>query len=81
MYLLLWSAIQEAKKRNISLFNFWGVIKDTDSHKHPWYGLSQFKKGFGGEEREFLHAQDIPLSMGYWKTYCIESASKLLKGY
>lgn len=81
MYLMLWSAVEEAKKRNMHYFNFWGVIKDSDSKSHPWYGLSLFKKGFGGEEKEFLHAQDLPLSFLYGKTWLIEYFSKLLKGY
>lgn len=81
MYAMLWEAIQIAKKRGMQTFNFWGVISEADSSSHPWYGLSLFKKGFGGEEKEFLHAQDIPLGFGYWKTYGVEYLSKLLKGY
>lgn len=81
MYLLLWEAILEAKRRGLTVFNFWGVTTEKDSPRHPWQGLSLFKTGFGGERKEFLHAQDIPLSSLYWKTYAIETASKFLKGY
>lgn len=81
MYLLLWEAILESKKRGLKIFNFWGVITDLDSKRHPWHGLSLFKKGFGGELKEFLHAQDISISILYWKTYIIELSSKILKGY
>lgn len=80
-YLLQWEIIQEVKKRKIPLYNFWGVVSESDSKRHPWQGLSLFKKGFGGERREFIHAHDLPLSIWYWKTYLIESISKIRKGY
>lgn len=80
MNLLLWEAILEAKKRGKKIFNFWGIAENI-SKSHPWYGLSLFKMGFGGEKREFLHAQDLPLNIWYWKTYLIELAAKIKKGY
>lgn len=79
-YLLQWKAILEAKKRGKALYNFWGIAPD-DKVGHPWAGLTLFKKGFGGEKVEFLHAQDLPLTIWYWKTYIIEYISKLRKGY
>lgn len=79
-YLLQWEAILEAKKRGKKLYNFWGIAP-LSSKNHPWKGLTLFKTGFGGEVREFLPSHDLPLSLWYWKTYLIESASKLLKGY
>lgn len=79
-YLLQWEAILEAKKRGKKWYNFWGIAPDNVKN-HPWQGLTLFKTGFGGEKREFLHAQDLPLNLWYWKTYSIEYATKLLKGY
>lgn len=79
-YLLQWEAILEAKRRGKKLYNFWGIVPE-DAKNHPWQGLTLFKTGFGGEKREFLHAQDLPLNLWYWKTYLIEYATKLLKGY
>ncbi|HSX40671.1 MAG TPA: peptidoglycan bridge formation glycyltransferase FemA/FemB family protein [Candidatus Saccharimonadales bacterium] len=80
MYLIQWHAIQEAKKRGVKLYNFWGIAPDVSS-RHPWSGLTLFKTGFGGEKKEFLRAQDLPLSLNYWKTYAIDSIFKKLKGY
>lgn len=79
-YLLQWEAILEAKKRGKRLYNFWGIAPPS-SKNHPWKGLTLFKTGFGGEVREFVPSHDLPLSPWYWKTYIIEHASKLLKGY
>ncbi len=79
-YVIQWEAIKEAKKRGKKLYNFWGV-SPTLSQKHPWYGLTLFKMGFGGQKEEFVHAQDKPLSPLYAKTFLIEYLTKIRKGY
>ena len=66
-----WNAIQEAKKRGKSHYNFWGV-EPTGNPKHPWFGLSLFKKGFGGNLRQFTGANDIPLKRRYHITRTFE---------
>lgn len=79
-YLIQWEAIKEAKRRGMQVYNFWGIAP-SDKQNHPWQGLTLFKTGFGGERKEFMHAQDVPLNLLYWKTYLIESFTKKLKGY
>src|SRR3972149_6800773 len=46
-YFLLWEIIKEAKKDGYRYFDFWGIAPNDDP-RHPWYGYSLFKKGFGG---------------------------------
>lgn len=79
-YLLQWEVIKEAQKRRLQYYNFWGIAPEGKKN-HPWQGLSLFKLGFGGERKEFIHAQDLPLSLFYWKTFCIDFLTKRLKGY
>lgn len=79
-YLLQWYAILEAKKREKRLYNFWGVAP-LDKPSHPWKGITLFKTGFGGERIEFIHAQDLPLNIFFWKTYLIELLTRWRKGY
>lgn len=79
-YLLQWEVIKEAKKRSKQIYNLWGISPE-DNHRHPWQGLTLFKKGFGGYKVEYLHSKDLPLSFLYCATYIIEQARKLLKGY
>ncbi|MBI2019126.1 peptidoglycan bridge formation glycyltransferase FemA/FemB family protein [Candidatus Daviesbacteria bacterium] len=57
-YLIQWEAIKEAKKRGFKRYNFWGVAPENDKD-HRFSGLSLFKRGFGGEDFEYLHAQDL----------------------
>lgn len=80
MHVIQWHAILEAKKRGLQLYNFWGIAEGAGP-KHPWSGLTLFKTGFGGEKKEFLRAQDLPLSKKYWKTHLIDRVTKKLKGY
>jgi lipid II:glycine glycyltransferase (peptidoglycan interpeptide bridge formation enzyme) len=74
-YLLQWEAIKEAKKRGCELYNFWGVVPEIEKN-HPWAGLSLFKKGFGGKEKEYVKTQDYILSPLYWLTYAFEELRK-----
>ncbi|MGH7202857.1 MAG: lipid II:glycine glycyltransferase FemX, partial [Candidatus Levyibacteriota bacterium] len=57
-YLIQWEAIKEAKKRGIEYYNFWGVAAEDQKH-HRFYTISIFKRGFGGEDTKYLHAQDL----------------------
>lgn len=77
-YLLVWKAILEAKRRNLKIFNFWGIAP-SDRPSHRFAGLTLFKKGFGGYEKVFLHAHDLPLSPAYLVNFFIESIRKRLR--
>ena len=74
--LLQWHVIREAKRRGLRFYNFWGVVPES-AVKHPWYGLSIFKRGFGGFEKHYVHAKDLVLSPRYWLTYTIETIRKI----
>ncbi len=48
-YLLHWRAMMMAHEEGCWNYDLWG-IPDNDSARHPWHGLAQFKRGFGGRE-------------------------------
>ncbi len=79
-YAIQWEAIREAKKRGMSVYNFWGIAPE-DKPNHPWRGITLFKKGFGGREVKFIHAHDLPVSPAYRLTRAIELVRKLFRGY
>lgn len=79
-YLLQWEAIKEAKKRGIKLYNFWGIA-DENNEKHPWRGITLFKKGFGGRQIQYIHAIDYPVSSLYRIPRGVETVRRILKGY
>lgn len=78
-YLLQWEAIKEAKKRGCKIYSFWGITP-TDSPRHPWAGLTLFKKGFGGYKKEYVKTQDLPLSRKYWINYLVERIRRSKRG-
>ncbi len=45
--LMIWTIIEEAKKRGFKKFDFWGIDEQR------WPGVTMFKKSFGGSETEF----------------------------
>ncbi|MEK7165657.1 MAG: peptidoglycan bridge formation glycyltransferase FemA/FemB family protein [Patescibacteria group bacterium] len=79
-HLLQWHAIKLAQKLGVEYYNFWGIAPLT-SNRHPWRGITLFKQGFGGEEKRFLHAHDLPLTPYYLVTYAVESFRKYTRGY
>jgi lipid II:glycine glycyltransferase (peptidoglycan interpeptide bridge formation enzyme) len=75
-YLIQWHVIQEAKRRGMYRYNFWGIAPSGARKEHPFYGITHFKKGFGGEEKDLMHCQDAPLSGKYWINWIIEMIRK-----
>ena len=79
-YLIQWKSIQESKRRKFANYNFFGIARE-DNPNHPWYGLSFFKKGFGGREQRWIHAQDLAIKPKYWLTYFYEFFERRSRGY
>lgn len=78
-YLIQWEAILEAKKRGMTRYNFWGVAP-LDKIDHRFAGLSLFKRGFGGEDFQYLPAQDLIINRPkYLLNYIIETLRKKLR--
>ncbi len=78
-YLIQWEAIKEAKRRGMARYNFWGVTRE-DQKDHRFYRLSIFKRGFGGKDMEYLHAQDLVVSrFRYILNLIVESLRKKIR--
>lgn len=75
-YYMQWEIIKEAKRRGKKFYNMWGIAK-TDDPNHRFAGVTLFKKGFGGERLDWLHAHDLPISIKYWITYVFETVRRL----
>jgi len=80
-YLMMFEAIKEAKKRGMQRFNFWGIVGE-DERNHPWFGLSNFKRGFGGKEIDLIHCKDLPIGFaGYTVSFLIDLIRKKIRRY
>ncbi len=74
--LLHLEAMRDARARGIKRYNFWGIVEENET-KHRFYGVSQFKRGFGVEALKYVPAHDLILKPGkYAITKLIESARK-----
>jgi lipid II:glycine glycyltransferase (peptidoglycan interpeptide bridge formation enzyme) len=77
-YLLQWQAIKEAKNRGCKYYNFWGIYPDNNP---KLAGVSQFKRGFGGYQKDLLPGQDLPLSWKYNLNCLVEKYRRRKRGY
>ncbi len=74
--LLHMEAMRDARERGIKRYNFWGIVGEDETW-HRFYGVSQFKRGFGVDELKYTPAHDIILEKGkYAFTKLIEDVRK-----
>ncbi len=65
-HMLQWQQIADAKARGFSWYDFGGIVPASDAvpeaaTTHPWFGISRFKRGFGGQERRFIGGRERPI--------------------
>ena len=77
--LLHMEAMRDARKRGVKRYSFWGIV-DEDDTKHRFYGVSQFKRGFGVDELKYTPAHDIVLEpRKYLMTKLIETVRRKVR--
>ncbi|MBP9718462.1 peptidoglycan bridge formation glycyltransferase FemA/FemB family protein [Candidatus Gracilibacteria bacterium] len=57
-YALQWEAMRHAKTRGMTSYDFLGIAPN-DEPNHPWQGITDFKKKFGGTEKKYPAAIQI----------------------
>lgn len=67
-YLLQWTAIQDAKKSGMKVYDFLGVAPEG-GEKHAWAGVTQFKTRFGGKRVSYHTAQVFVFRSFWWLLY------------
>lgn len=72
-------AMRDARARKIYRYNLWGIVGE-DEKNHRFYGVSFFKRGFGGDELKYLPAHDLIINpIKYQKTKIIEKIRKKIR--
>ncbi|MDD3896680.1 MAG: peptidoglycan bridge formation glycyltransferase FemA/FemB family protein [Candidatus Peribacteraceae bacterium] len=79
-YLLQWTAICDAMERGDHTYSFWGIAPEGVT-RHPFAGVTLFKRGFGGELLELTHCMDIPVAKKYYATRAFETMRKWRRGF
>ncbi len=59
-YLIQWEAMREAKKRGCRFYDFLGIAPE-DAENHPWAGVTDFKKKFGGRVVNYPKAVELTI--------------------
>ncbi len=67
-YLLQWHVIRLAKESGYGFYDFYGI----DDNK--WPGVTRFKRGFGGGERQYPGTYDLIFDGFYYQLYKIARA-------
>ena len=60
-YAVQWAAMQAAWSAGCRDYDLWGLPPAPDP-SHPWFGLWQFKTGFGGQQVEYVGSWDLRLA-------------------
>ncbi|MBU1178518.1 peptidoglycan bridge formation glycyltransferase FemA/FemB family protein [Patescibacteria group bacterium] len=68
-HLLQWEAVKEAKKRGMRLYDFGGIAPSDADNNHPWSGITRFKRGFGGEEKNWVGAMELVYQPVWYRGY------------
>lgn len=77
--LLHMEAMRDARQRGIKRYNFWGIVEEDETW-HRFYGVSQFKRGFGVEEYKYVPAHDLVLKPArYAVTKLVEDVRKKVR--
>jgi len=80
-YALLWENIKEAQKDGRRYFDFWGIAPEGADDRHPWWGYTLFKRGFGGYPVDYLGTWDHVLNPRYLAVLAAENARRLIRRF
>lgn len=67
-YLLQWTAIRDAKRAGMKVYDFLGIAPEGDE-KHAWAGVTQFKTRFGGKRVSYHAALVFVFRPIWWILY------------
>lgn len=66
--IVLIQMILDASLAGMREYDFWGMTTSEDP-KHPWYGFTQYKKSFGGQQVDYAGTWDLPVSRQKYRLY------------
>lgn len=70
-HLLQWEQIKYAKSQGCGEYDFWGIVNEhtLDKRGASWEGFTRFKRGFGGQEVNYVGYWDYPLNRPWYFIY------------
>ena len=70
-YFLQWSAIQRAQQSGMKQYSFGGTLKNLNDKRNSFYGVSFFKKKFGGTIKDYGDPYDTIINGTHYRLYTI----------
>jgi len=67
--LMMWEMIRLGKQLGCKTFDMWGSLGPEPDPKNPWFGFHRFKKGYGGQLKEFIGTYDLVLDSTMYSLY------------
>ena len=68
-YLLCYKTMLLARDLGCSTWDMFGGMSVENAKEHPWKGIEEFKRSFGGKKVTYSHPIDIPLNVIYVLSY------------
>lgn len=79
-YAIQWQIIKDAKASGLSRYNLWGVAPSDANENHRFANVSTFKRGFGGEDYDFVPAHDLVINkVRYIKNLAVEKVRRKIR--
>ena len=77
-YILFWEAVKLGKSLGCKTFDLFGGIvpEGYEGKKHPWKGVSDFKKSMGGTTVTYMHSRDYRLKKMKYSIYYLLSLQR-----
>lgn len=71
-FALQWEAIRAAKAEGKSFYDLWGANPEAEDdfyYKKSWEGITRFKRGFGGMQKDLVGTFDLPLQPLFYRLF------------
>lgn len=82
--LLYWKSLELGQSLGLKKYDlFGGVVPDMyENKRHPWRGVSEFKRSLGGRKVTYMHSRDYPINkVKYFAYYIYSTLRTRLKGH
>ena len=76
-YGIQWRAIRDAKAAGCQQYDFFGISPPVSSASHPWQGVTQFKKKFGGQV--YCYSGTYHHILKPFTYFCLNAVKKIYK--
>ncbi len=66
---LVWRMMLDGKEAGMTAFDLWGIAPEGAPASHPWSGFTQFKRAFGGAQRDYVGTWELPVRPLRYRAY------------